>query len=72
MQIWYGREINEEHWGWKLKNYGLHPVFKNGELVPKCTLKYISCWCLKNCGLACDCRKQRIKCSVAYKTCYGI
>jgi len=67
VQTWYGREINAEHWGWKLTNNGLQPIFTNDEPAPKSILENISCGCLKNCGSACGCRKQGMKCSC--KTC---
>jgi hypothetical protein len=71
VQTWYGREINAEYWGWKLTNNGLQPIFTNDEPAPKSILENISCGCLKNCGSACGCRKQGMKCSVTCKTCYG-
>jgi len=59
VQTWYRCEINAEHWGWKLSNQELQPVFtKYDEPAPKSILENISCGCLNNCGSACGCRKQ--------------
>jgi len=67
--MWHGNEKNVEDWGWQTTGNGLQPIFSKNEPAPKCILEKITCACLKNCGPACGCRKQGLKCSVACKTC---
>lgn len=72
VQMWYGEEKNSKDWGWQTTRNGLQPIFSCNEPAPKCILEKITCACIKNCGAACGCRKQGLKCSAACKTCSGL
>lgn len=72
--MWHGEEKNAKDWGWKTTKNGLQPIFSWNETAQKCILEKITCACIKNCGAACGCRKQGLKCSAACKckTCSGL
>ncbi|KAL4100763.1 hypothetical protein QTP88_020794 [Uroleucon formosanum] len=72
VQMWHGEEKNAKDWGWQTTRNGLQPIFSWNEPAPKCILEKITCACTKNCGAACGCRKQGLKCSTACKTCSGL
>lgn len=71
IQLWRGKRLNPQNWGWKEDNGKLYPVFTKKPPAPDTLLKVINCACAKTCEQNCSIRKAGLLCSVICKHCHG-
>lgn len=71
VQIWLGKNLQPEEWGWDLKNDILQPKTTLLPPAPDELLNTIFCNCKKGCGAQCGCRKVGLPCSKVCGQCHG-
>lgn len=71
VQMWLGRDISPEKWGWQFDSGLMKPIPMNQPPAPENLLQMLFCTCKSGCGTACGCRKSGLNCSVACVHCSG-
>lgn len=72
VQLWLGRQIRPEDWGWHTVGDSLNPVTTLLPPAPDNLLNLISCKCRAGCQQRCECRRSGLECSAMCGQCRGI
>ncbi|GBN63059.1 hypothetical protein AVEN_153470-1 [Araneus ventricosus] len=71
VQVSLGNELDNENWGWVLKDNGLEPIQTLLPSAPEKLINTIFCNCKKRCNYNCGCKKVGLFCSQVCTNCQG-
>ena len=71
VQIWRGKQVIPEDWGWVKVRGCLEPQKNVKEIASDFILKFLFCGCEFGCSKSCSCKKIIINCTESCSVCVG-